>query len=123
MRCPRCGYTTDPKLMDLEAKLYYNELSPFMKKVIDRLFKLVDLHVGKLDKRKRSRFLYMVGSVKDLKDVLSGINLYVNQKMYLGGKGLDYLAAIINNRNRDKEKTIEAEKRVFGIDPPEQGEI
>ena len=56
MRCPRCGYTTDPKLMDLEAKLYYNELSPFMKKVIDRLFKLVDLHVGKLDKRKRSRF-------------------------------------------------------------------
>jgi hypothetical protein len=106
--------------MDLEAKLYYDELSPFMKKVIDRLFKLVDLHVGKLDKRKRSRFLYMVGSVKDLKDVLSGINLYVNQKMYLGGKGLDYLAAIINNRNRDKEKTIEAEKRVFGIDPPDE---
>lgn len=119
MRCPRCGYSTDPRIMNLEAKLYYNELSPFMKKVVDRLFNLVDKHVGKLDERKRSRFLYTIGEIKDLKDVLNGINLYVNQKMYLGGKGLEYLAAIINNRARDKEKTIEAEKRVFGVDPPE----
>ena len=71
-RCPRCNYTTDPEVMDSEARAYYNELKPGMKDLIKKLFSICNRHVynGRLNKKQKSKFMYMIGGTKDLKNVL-----------------------------------------------------
>ena len=119
-RCPRCGYTADREVMTEEARLYYEELKPDIKNLIQHLFKLVNKHVysGAMNKMDKSKFLYTIGGTKDLKDVIHGIRIYINDKMYLKGLPLTYLSAIIKNRAERKEVMLEAEKRIRGIDPP-----
>ena len=121
-RCPRCNYTTDPEVMDREARLYYSELKPGMKDLIKKLFNICNRHVynGHLNKKNKSKFMYMVGGPKDLKNVIHGINIYMSDKMYKKGFTLDYLAAIIRNTAERKEIMRKAEHKMRGYDPPEE---
>tara|TARA_Y100000590_G_scaffold414070_1_gene510613 strand:+ start:26986 stop:27375 length:390 start_codon:yes stop_codon:yes gene_type:complete len=121
-RCPRCGYTTDKAVMNREARLYYNELKPGIKDLIKKLFNICNRYVynGRLNKQQRSKFMYTVGATKDVKDIVHGINIYMSDKMYKKGFTLDYLAAIIRNNAERKDITLKAEKRLRGIDPPEE---
>ena len=49
-RCPRCNYTTDPEVMDREARLYYSELKPGMKDLIKKLFNIASKNkIKKID--------------------------------------------------------------------------
>ena len=107
--------------MNSEARLYYNELSTGVKDLIKQLFNICNRYVynGKLNKRQRSKFMYTIGSTKDVKDIIHGINIYMSDKMYKKGFTLDYLAAIIRNNAERKDITLKAEKRLRGIDPPE----
>ena len=120
-RCPRCGYTTDPTVMNDEARLFYAQLKPGMQDLIKKLFNICNRYVynGKLNKQQRSKFMYTVGATKDLKDIIHGINIYMSDKMYKKGFTLDYLAAIIRNNAERKDITLKAEKRLRGSDPPE----
>lgn len=121
-RCARCGYTTDPAIMTAEARLYYNELKPGIKKLINSLFSICNRYTydGKLNKKQRTKFMYTIGSTKDVKDIIHGINIYMSQEMYKKGFTLDYLAAIIRNNAERKDITLKAERKMRGIDPPEE---
>tara|TARA_R100000734_G_scaffold11161_1_gene8390 strand:- start:290 stop:670 length:381 start_codon:yes stop_codon:yes gene_type:complete len=119
-QCPRCNYTTDPKRWDTEADIYFAQLKPGMQNLIKKLFRICNRYVykGRLSKRERSKFLYTIGGTTDLKDVIYGIQMYLNDKMYKKALPLTYLSAIIRNRVQSKQSTIEAERKLRGYDPP-----
>ena len=121
-RCPHCGYTTDPAIMTAEARHFYNKLKPSIKDLIKRLFSITNTYTynGKLNKQQRSKFVYGITKISNIKDVIHGINLYMTQEMYKKGYTLDYLAAIIRNNAERKEITLKAERKMRGIDPPEE---
>lgn len=120
--CPRCNYSADPQRWDIEARAYFEELSPTLQTLVKELFKLCDKYVygGRLTKRERSKFLYTVGGTSDLEDVVYGINTYIDQEMYKKALPLTYLSAIIRNRSDRKETTLNAERKLRGYDPPEE---
>ena len=64
--------------------------------------------------------MFTIGRTKDVKDIIHGINIYLSDKMYKKGFTLDYLAAIIRNNAERKSIVLKAEKRLRGIDPPEE---
>ena len=77
------------------------------------------MYENKLTGTEKSKFLYTVGGIADLREVIDGIKQYINDEMHLKGKPLSYLAAMIRNKVQHKETQLKAERRIRGYDPPE----
>ena len=119
--CPRCSYTNDPKVMNREAKMYWEGFHPRLQKLIISLFKHVNKHVygGKLTSQEKSKFIYTNGKIKDLTHLVNGITQYIDEGMGKKALPLTYLTAIIRNNNDRSKLKLKAERRLRGYDPPE----
>jgi len=118
-RCPACGWSNTEDLHK-EAQLYLKERSKGLQVLINKTFNLVDRNIykGKMPVKNKDRFLFSIACIKS-EEVRRGIRTYLYNKYYKKNKDLSYLSGIIRNLHLRKTAEKEAEKNMYGLNPPE----
>ena len=119
--CPECGAIVVPNRKKFDSnsgiRTYLNKRTPQIQKLIRQLHADLIKLLPSEDSDKLYIFLKVNQDISN--EVLKYcIEQYIANTYWIEGKGYSYLSAIIKNRDKNNEKMIEYEKKIYGTMPP-----
>lgn len=117
--CPICGYNFEvTHNYSRDAQGLLDRRSNAVKVVISSILRLMkEWQPSQANHYTYYRFLQLISKAGN-RAVLRMTDEYLYKQYYMKGYGLAYLAAMINNCDKDSVKRIEAERRQLGSIPP-----
>ena len=116
--CPKCGFNFKKEFnYSINIQLLYNERSTSTKKYI----KMIIGRIRKLHDITPKDLYFFLFKIKDAPDEVLKyyLNIYFQKNNYIE-KGLNYLAQMILNHDKNKDKLLEVERKIHGTKPPKR---
>jgi hypothetical protein len=116
-KCPRCGFNLKRKNYTPEIGELLERYRPDIRKEFNKLF----VFMREYQPITAKEIYYFLNAISDTdpKTIIWAVRNHYSSGAYKD-KNLIYLASIILNHNKNKEKIRQIQEKIYGTNPPER---